>query len=123
MHALTHGDCAICEKQNSLIQLHGDNGGPQDYLADGKRENRPARAFIKDAPHGETAAPEFSEDALALHFADWHSNEFRYVASWGKWLDWTGAHWKIENTLAVFDLTRKICREAGAISAKKEGKK
>jgi hypothetical protein len=28
MRALTHGDCAICKKQNSLIQLHDDNGGP-----------------------------------------------------------------------------------------------
>lgn len=28
MRALTHGDCANCKKQNSLIQLHDDNGGP-----------------------------------------------------------------------------------------------
>jgi putative DNA primase/helicase len=73
-------------------------------------------------PNGGTA-PEFSEDALALHLADQHSNEFRYIAAWGKWLVWTATHWEIENTLAVFDMARKICREAGTISAKKESKK
>jgi len=56
--------------------------------------------------------PEFTEDRLALDFAEKHSPELRYVAAWGKWLAWTGTHWEFENTLAVFDLARKICRAA-----------
>jgi putative DNA primase/helicase len=70
-------------------------------------------------PPGEAAAredisPEFSEDRIALRFAERHGNDLRYVAAWGKWLAWTGTHWEIENTLAVFDTARKICREAAA---------
>jgi phage/plasmid-associated DNA primase len=64
-----------------------------------------------EPPNGETT-PEFSEDSLALHFADKHADKLRYVAAWGKWLAWTGTYWQFENTLAVFDLARKICREA-----------
>jgi putative DNA primase/helicase len=67
---------------------------------------------------GDTAedilSPEFSEDRLALRFADRHGKDLRYVAAWGKWLAWTGTHWEIENTLAVFDMARKICREVAA---------
>jgi single-stranded DNA-binding protein len=62
--------------------------------------------------NGEAIAPEFSEDALALRFADLHADKLRYVAQWGKWLAWTGTHWESENTLAVFDMARKICRDA-----------
>jgi putative DNA primase/helicase len=57
---------------------------------------------------------EFSEDSLALRFAKRHGNGLRYVASWGKWFAWTGTHWEIENTLAVFDMARTICRGAAA---------
>jgi putative DNA primase/helicase len=62
-------------------------------------------------PNGE-ATPEFSEDSLALRFAELHGDKLRYVAAWGKWLTWTGTHWHFENTLAVYDFARKICREA-----------
>jgi D5 N terminal like len=45
---------------------------------------------------------------------DLHANELRYVPQWGKWLIWTGANWEPENTLAVFDMARKICRQAAS---------
>ncbi len=61
-----------------------------------------------------TGDPQFTEDRLALDFASTHANELRYVAAWGKWLAWTGTYWEFENTLAVFDLARKICRAAAA---------
>jgi putative DNA primase/helicase len=48
----------------------------------------------------------------ALRFAELHADKLRYVAAWGKWLAWTSTHWEFENTLRVFDLARKICREA-----------
>ncbi len=59
---------------------------------------------------------EFSEDALALHFAKIHANDLRYVASWGKWLSWTGTYWRFDDTLHAFDLCRKVCRAAAAHS-------
>jgi putative DNA primase/helicase len=58
------------------------------------------------------AAPEFTEDALALRFAELYAHELRYVAIWGKWLIWDATRWRFEHTLAAFDMARKICREA-----------
>jgi putative DNA primase/helicase len=78
--------------------------------------NRPAQ--LATAPPArlidEALPPEFTEDRLALDFAETHAHELRYVAAWGRWLTWTGAHWEFENTLRVFDLARKICRAAAA---------
>ena len=34
--------------------------------------------------------PAFTDEALALRFADLHQHDLRYVAGWGKWLSWTG---------------------------------
>jgi putative DNA primase/helicase len=58
--------------------------------------------------------PAFSDDALALCFADQHVCELRYVAEWGKWLCWDGARWQFDHTLAVFDSARATCRAAAA---------
>ena len=58
--------------------------------------------------------PSFSDDALALRFADRHANELRYVAAWGRWLRWDGTRWSFDETLTAFDLARTICREAAA---------
>jgi putative DNA primase/helicase len=67
---------------------------------------------VKSEGNGLDAAPEFTEDALALSFASRHAGELRYVAAWGRWLMWTGERWEFENTLAAFDMARKLCREA-----------
>jgi hypothetical protein len=66
-------------------------------------------------------APDFSEDILALTFVGRHGRALRYVAMWGKWLQWTGTDWETENTLSVFDLARKICREAADACGDKKG--
>jgi putative DNA primase/helicase len=88
------------------------------YFADRAREYGREKGNNETArPNGEIS-PEFSEDALALRFAELHAGELRYVAQWGKWLVWTGSHWEFENTLRVFDLSRKICREAAGICNK-----
>ena len=58
-----------------------------------------------------TEAPIWSDDALALAFADKHAGELRYVALWGKWLRWDGTCWRTDDTLCVFDLARQLCRE------------
>jgi D5 N terminal like len=56
-------------------------------------------------------APAFSEEALALRFAERHELALRYVAEWGQWLSWTGTHWLADKTLYAFDLARRIARE------------
>ncbi|MBI1209284.1 MAG: hypothetical protein GC191_18605 [Azospirillum sp.] len=59
---------------------------------------------------------EGSEDELACRFTAKHRNDLRYVAAWGKWLEWDGCRWKFDSTLRVFDLARLVCRAAAAES-------
>ena len=59
-----------------------------------------------------TIAP-FSDDALALRFSDFHTNDLRYTAKWGRWSMWDGARWKTDETCRVSNLVRQVCREAG----------
>jgi putative DNA primase/helicase len=59
----------------------------------------------------EIASPELSEDCLALEFTAHYGRDLRFVAIWGRWLQWKDAvHWKFEDTLAAFDLARIIVR-------------
>jgi putative DNA primase/helicase len=56
-------------------------------------------------------APAFSEEALALAFAECHAAGLRYVAQWNKWLRYDGMRWK-------FSLARKLDREAAKATNK-----
>jgi putative DNA primase/helicase len=53
-----------------------------------------------------------TEDALALAFTGKFSQDWRYVAAWGRWLVWTGQRWQHEDTLKSQHLIRHICRDA-----------
>src|SRR5690349_21147041 len=66
------------------------------------------------AEDGEAMAPAFSEEALALQFAEVHENDLRYVAAWGQWFEWDGMCWRRDDTLKAFDHARSICRAASA---------
>jgi putative DNA primase/helicase len=56
--------------------------------------------------------PAFSDDELALSFSDRHDGQLLYVPVWGHWLRWDGCRWARDETLAVFDLCRLVCRNA-----------
>jgi putative DNA primase/helicase len=58
--------------------------------------------------------PEFSDEALALHFAEKHADDLRYVAASGKWFVWTGTYWRRDDTLLAFDRVRSVRRAATA---------
>ncbi|HEY7243370.1 MAG TPA: phage/plasmid primase, P4 family [Xanthobacteraceae bacterium] len=62
--------------------------------------------------------PEFSDEALALRFAEIHGDELRYIAAWKKWFRWNGIRWVADDTLMAFDYARHICREAAALCDK-----
>jgi putative DNA primase/helicase len=62
----------------------------------------------------EVRPPTFSDESLALRFADRHEADFRYVAAWGKWFHYGGSCWKPDDTLHAFDHARRVCREAAA---------
>ena len=57
---------------------------------------------------------EFSDECLALRFTEQHGTTLRYVAGWGRWMQWNGHVWKADDTLHVFDLARRVCRQASA---------
>jgi putative DNA primase/helicase len=84
---------------------HGDNGGKQTKVANKKklRQSIPL-----------THLPDFSDDALALIFAEGHADELRYVAEWSTWLVWDGARWHFDKVLHAFSCARLVCREAAA---------
>jgi putative DNA primase/helicase len=55
--------------------------------------------------------PPTAEDSIALTFADRHAHDMRYVAKWGRWLNFDGTRWQHDDTLHAFDRARAICRE------------
>jgi putative DNA primase/helicase len=63
-------------------------------------------------PFDEPRPPTFSDEALALAFAERHAGDLRYVAEWDKWLRWDGRRWCVDKTLHAFERARSICREA-----------
>ena len=58
-----------------------------------------------------------TEDALALAFTRRYHRDWRYVATWGRWLVWDGCRWRTEDTLAATDLIRSVCRYAAVRTA------
>jgi putative DNA primase/helicase len=73
---------------------------------------------VRDTPVSISDIPTAgSEDEYAEHFSDKYQDTLRYVASWGKWLQWDSARWKFETTLIAFDLARVIARHFSRISS------
>ena len=62
--------------------------------------------------------PPTAEDSIALVFADRHGHGLRYVAMWGRWLNYDGTRWAFDDTLHVFDRARTICRKIATDSDK-----
>jgi putative DNA primase/helicase len=74
-----------------------------------------AEVIALDAKRDQDARPpEFSDESLALRFADLHGVDLRYVAAWGKWLIWDGTRWRFDETLAAYSLARKVSRAAAS---------
>jgi len=66
------------------------------------------------APLRETITPLiplYSDDDLALRFADRHEHDLRFVDEWGRWLRWSEPRWQFDKTLNAFDFARAICRD------------
>jgi putative DNA primase/helicase len=67
--------------------------------------------------------PPFSEEAIALEFAERHADDLRHVATWNKWFRWNGKKWQVDETHHAFDLARAVCREAAAEASKRQDKR
>lgn len=87
-----------------------DRGAPADTL--------PVRfnaSLDTAADPEEDGLPEmYSEDNVALRFSQIYADDLRYVAPWGRWMRWQNQRWCHEETLEVFDLSRKVCRSVAA---------
>ena len=81
-------------------------------LAEEKRKAAADGKGNGDATGLKARPPEFSDEALALRFAEIHGADLRYVAAWNKWLRWDGARWQSDDTLMAFDYARYVCRRA-----------
>ena len=93
------------------------NDGDDDFAPD-----EPALKAKRKKPNGTKTAvgtndgvqpPAFSDDAIALSFADLHADKLRYVVKWS-WMLWNGTHWQSDGKLKHYDYARSICREAAA---------
>src|SRR5262245_25804785 len=65
-------------------------------------------------------SPEYSEDRLALNFADKFENSLRYVAGLGKWFIWDGTRWRIDEKQLARDRVRTVCRDYSARCTEKK---
>ncbi|WP_323771981.1 phage/plasmid primase, P4 family [Antarctobacter sp.] len=55
-------------------------------------------------------APDKSEDAIAESLALQHGSDLKHVAQWRTWFQWTGQVWSRDETGAVREAVRMICR-------------
>jgi putative DNA primase/helicase len=71
-----------------------------------------ARAAVNPADDSnDEHAPEFSEERIALLYANRHSMDRRHVKLWGKWLYWEGVRWRVDDTQSTLNSVRQLCRE------------
>jgi putative DNA primase/helicase len=69
--------------------------------------------YAKVCRQATASAPAFSEEAIALNFANQHAADLRYVARWNQWFCWDGTCWREDETRKVFSIARGMCRELG----------
>jgi len=97
---------------NGLSEAHGDDW-VQEMLAKGFAEPALDDETVRlDAD--DRRPPNFSDEALALGFAEEHSRHLRFIAVWGHWWIWNDVRWQKDDTLHVFDLVRRLCRAAAS---------
>lgn len=71
-------------------------------------------ALDKPSTPASLAAPEHSEDEIATLFVGRHVNDWRHVPAFGTWFKWTGTHWAQNETRAIGEDIRQVCRTAAA---------
>jgi putative DNA primase/helicase len=58
------------------------------------------------------SAPQYSDEELALRFAEKHAQDMRYVDKWGRWMIWDGQRWRVDETREAINRARGVARAA-----------
>jgi putative DNA primase/helicase len=69
-------------------------------------------------PSGAKGA-QVDDNHLAEHFIAKYKDKVRFVKKWGRWLLWTGTHWKHDERNTVFDAIRRTNLELAVRSVSK----
>jgi hypothetical protein len=83
-------------------------------LRDLENHGPPKADLVRDHPR-----TQFSDDALAALFVERFGSDWRHVALWGAWFNWTGLVWRRDETGFVREQVRQTCR-AAALECSKE---
>jgi putative DNA primase/helicase len=81
------------------------NGGTREQL-----DQLLEQAKIWEPPDP-NVPPTWSDEHIALEFAERHKDELRYTAKWGRWYAFNGLRWREDATLATLDWVRRLCRQ------------
>lgn len=74
----------------------------------------PEQPALPPPPAGTIIPPEYSEEALALEYADRKAGQHLYVHAWGRWLRWDGRCWSNDELGTGIYAVRELCRERAA---------
>ena len=64
-----------------------------------------------EEPAAELGGFDLTEDGIALAFAAKFKDQLRYCHHTGSWFEWTGMHWRREETKLAFSWARQTCRQ------------
>jgi putative DNA primase/helicase len=102
----------------ALLKQH-PKGIASKYVKSNRLDREVKRCFGKTSdpepgpstpPPDDGEAPVFSDEYLAIHFANKHAHELRHVAKWSRWMVYDGVRWQFDEKLKVFTYARKLCR-------------
>jgi putative DNA primase/helicase len=85
------------------------------YAAQSATDDQPGAVITFPAAMADAAVPpQYSDDALALRFAERHADDLRYVAELDQWFHFDGKRWHGDKTLMSVLRAREVCRLAAA---------
>ena len=97
-------DARLKEVDDKVVRLDQTRKRPRANRGNGAEPDDDAGQII----------PPYSDEAIALSYADRHAADLRFVALWAKWLIWDGSRWRVDDTIIAFDRSRALCREVAA---------
>jgi hypothetical protein len=109
------------QKIRALV-YRGPPSGQAEWEERRARRLAEISGMIETALRKVTAQPEdaplYSEEALALLFAERHGPDFRYLPAHGHWIRWAETQWREDETTLAYDHARAVVREQAKTAEK-----